>query len=312
VLFNDLQVPNDASLGRPLVIHVKEKAGSYLRLISCNPEEKIFIEKYVGWETWSSYRSELDRLKNEIDMELGKGRLDKAVKNISRLGVVLRTLLDQAGFASGFLSSDGGVSPLDVYYGKNTPLLPFEAVSPKIQATCFLPGNAGVEKPAGNFMLVYTETLEQTGKEMNGLRAVLKDRCELEIYSDRQFRGCREELQGCGYFHFAGHGAVKGGKGVLDWNAGGADPLFFARNLKFAFLNCCHAGSVAEGVLSDLFGRGVRHVIASPYGITDGFKTEEIAQFYRGFPTGDIGLSFRRTTLKYPDFGLFYRHFRSY
>jgi hypothetical protein len=299
-----MNVNGDRS-GHSTVLHVREKESAYLRMIVCGPDDHVFVEKYIGWDGWSAYKRELDNLKVQVDRDFQDGCPDRAGQDALRLGAVLEDLLRKIGV------DPVGNSPLDIYYGKNTPLLPFEALFPRRPVSNHLPGKKGPSRQEPFFTLVYTESLEHTGREIEVLRSALKGRGDLEIYSERQFSDSCPELKS-GYFHFAGHGLVRDGKSELDLGSRFRDPLIFSRDMELAFLNCCFTGSVAEGVLSGLFERGTRHAIASPYNIPDGFLTDAVADFYGNCGDREPGRNFFLTALKYPAFGLFYRHFRCY
>lgn len=295
------------SCGPATLLHVKEKDGSYLRLILSVPDENVFLEKYAGWDSWLGCRNGLEILKGEVNREFLEGRPDQARQAVKNLGSVLCSFLESSGLPMTRLMMDDRGRKLDVYYDRKAFLLPFEALEGFFSVTHFLPGVNGIQMPEGDFALVYTETLEQTGGEVRLLMEILKDRHEIGVYSGPQFSGNRRDREIVRYLHFAGHGSVRNGKTCLE-----SDPGWSFQGMEFAFLNCCHAGSSAGGVLSSLIEQGVNHVIASPYGIPDGFQRDVLADFYGEFRPGDIGGTFKRIARKYPDFGMFYRYFRSY
>jgi hypothetical protein len=78
-------------------------------------------------------------------------------------------------------------------------------------------------------------------------------------------------------------------------------------------LNCCHAGSAADGIVQSLLNGGTERVIASPYKIADSCSGMPLAgDFYAFLDPYDIELSWRVFCLKNPYFGLFFRFFSSY
>lgn len=298
------------------MLHVKEKEGVYLRLMLVRQNENIFQERYCGWDVWAALRNELDSLRGDINSLIKNSRTDQAVERTLLLRNVLLKLLQKTGLDDAL----DNISGLDVFYGKGTSLLPFEALSDKIFVRTFIPAKRRQKAVPGEGMtMVYSPELDHARREVAGIVAAVRNRPELglvELYSDRLYDLHRAGPRSDRIFHFAGHGTVSDGKGGIHIGNDRLEAVLYRQETELAFLNCCHVGSVADGIVSSLLNEGVRQVIASPYEIPD-TQTENginqpLAEFYRDLDTDDIALSWRLFCLKNPYFGRFFRLFGSY
>lgn len=297
------------------MLHVKEKEGVYLRLVLIRQSGNIFLEKYCGWEDWAALRGELGVLREEINSLIKSSRMDEARRKTFLQKDVLLKLMRKTGLEDAFQQQD--LPGLDVFYGKSAFLLPFESLSENIFVRNFIHGRKRNRAVAGGgITMVYSEDLEYARDEAAGIAAAVKEKFPTEIYSDRLYDLHRAGPRSGSVFHFAGHGTVTDGKGRIHIGQEKLDAFLYRQDTELAFLNCCHVGSVADGIVTSLLNEGAGHVIASSYQIPD--KTPEegqnstIADFYRDIDTGNIGQSWRQFCQKNPYFGRFFRFFSSY
>lgn len=308
-LFDDLAVIQDDKADG-WALHIKEKKGTYLRLVLVHQNKNIFMEKYCGWDDWTALKNELSVLRDDINSLIKNSRLDVARERTGLLKEVLSKLLTKTGLHE--VLNAGNSARLDVFYGRDTTLLPFEAFSDKWFVRTFVPGKKKpCHAPKDGFTLIYAEELGHAQKEAAEISAAVKDRFSIELYSDRLYDRHRNGPTQSRFLHFAGHGTVSDGKGRIHFGNVPLDSMMYPHDVELAFLNCCHVGSVSDGIVSSLLNEGVMSIIASPFEVPDTYP-ETVGDFYRSLNSGEIGLSWRLFCLKNPYFGLFFRFFSAY
>lgn len=293
-------------------LHVKEKKGAYVRLILVRQKENIFREKYCAWDDWTVLRDELRTLGAEIDFLIKNSGTETALEKMSLQKDVLNRLLGDTGFPEP--PDTEKPSRLDVFYGRDTELLPFESFSDRFFVRTFVPGQKRRErKPGEGLTLIYSEALENARREAEEIVGAVKERYPVELYSDRLHDRFRSGPRSSRFLHFAGHGSISEGKGRIHLGQSPLDSLVYSHDAELAFLNCCHAGSAADGIVLSLLNGGTERVIASPYEIADFYsEMPQAGGFYSALDPEDIELSWRIFCLKNPYFGLFFRFFSSY
>jgi hypothetical protein len=203
---------------------------------------------------------------------------------------------------------------LDVYlHGSGKAYLPLETLD-HVLVRYFLPSASVIprvaEKP-GSIAIIYSDNIDNYGNEINALRNFLENHFDFETINSRLYGDYKYNVRENSFLHFAGHGKIEGGRGMIELGGVYTDRLPPAAKAHAAFLNCCSAGLEASGIVKNLLENGSEYVIASPYEITSG-GLPSILDFYSFLGGTDSSVPFFLNSVKNPEFGLFYRLYGRY
>jgi hypothetical protein len=294
------------------ILSIKIKEGIYVRFFYSDQNKDFFGERYLDWPDFEKLENHLLCAKKEMDFSVKNQRPIK--QNLLAQRDILNRLLHKLKMPEFF--SDDEVTQLQVVWEGRSFFLPLEILSDSLLIEYLIPDKKGAVLPSGRgFTFVYSPQLKGALTEICHLKELLKERFELECFSDELWKDYQANMSSSRYFHFAGHGRIEEKKGKIILNEETLEEASFCRNTELAVLNSCFSGAYAEGIVSSFLNENAQWVIASPYELKDEFYAAANSfwrDFYHFFCPENPALSFHLARLKNPEEGIFYRIFGKY
>jgi hypothetical protein len=280
-----------------------------LSITVSDPMNTLYSRIVLSQRDLRAYSDDIIGVLNRINQELR----DNPDPDYTRLFSPLQNVFARLPLP---LSADTAFRRIDAYYepdaGGSYPFFPLENSFPNCFVRNLIPGGkSNFQKKNRKLTLVYSQDLKFAMKETGELIEYLRASYKLESYPENVFREYQSELESANYFHYNGHGEVRGGRGCVLSGGHWTERLADVKNMRLAVLNCCQTGFQAAGIVENLIRTGAHYVIASPFDIPDD-TAYSFLKFYRCFNPENPELSYIISSLIDPKLPLFFRLFTSY